>query len=117
VVYVEMTCHHRAIVHINVNSWQLNRVMATRPNRPAVASSHRRCRPAGLSVSRTTTTGSAHDHHGVRPHAFFAESRQRALASIRLDDRPRLPPDDLPLGDRAAGVLRVSTTEGALGPP
>ncbi|MFF0445575.1 PPOX class F420-dependent oxidoreductase [Streptomyces sp. NPDC004609] len=45
------------------------------------------------------------------PHALLAQSRLGVLATIKSDGRPQLSPV-LPSYDRAAGVIRVSTTEG-----
>ncbi|WP_049573385.1 PPOX class F420-dependent oxidoreductase [Streptomyces sp. SBT349] len=44
------------------------------------------------------------------PHALLARSRLGVLATIKSDGRPQLSPVQ-PSYDRAAGVLRVSTTE------
>ena len=43
------------------------------------------------------------------PHALLAASRLGVLATIKSDGRPQLSPV-LPSYDRAAGVIRVSTT-------
>ncbi|MFI6288433.1 PPOX class F420-dependent oxidoreductase [Streptomyces sp. NPDC051018] len=45
------------------------------------------------------------------PHALLARSRLGVLATIKSDGRPQLSPV-LPFYDRAAGVIRVSTTDG-----
>ncbi|WP_066948698.1 PPOX class F420-dependent oxidoreductase [Streptomyces lushanensis] len=45
------------------------------------------------------------------PHALLAQSRLGVLATIKSDGRPQLSPV-MPAYDRAAGVIRVSTTEG-----
>ncbi|TGB16004.1 PPOX class F420-dependent oxidoreductase [Streptomyces sp. MZ04] len=45
------------------------------------------------------------------PHALFAQSNLGVLATIKSDGRPQLSPI-MPSYDRAAGVIRVSTTQG-----
>ncbi|MGW4200862.1 PPOX class F420-dependent oxidoreductase [Streptomyces sp. NPDC004726] len=44
-------------------------------------------------------------------HGLLAQSRLGVLATIKSDGRPQLSPV-MPSYDRAAGVIRVSTTEG-----
>ncbi|WP_367127328.1 PPOX class F420-dependent oxidoreductase [Saccharothrix sp. HUAS TT1] len=45
------------------------------------------------------------------PHALLQQSRLGVLATIKADGRPQLSPV-MPSYDRAAGVIRVSTTAG-----
>ncbi|WP_433269051.1 PPOX class F420-dependent oxidoreductase [Actinosynnema sp. CS-041913] len=44
------------------------------------------------------------------PHVLLAQSRLGVLATIKADGRPQLSPVQ-PSYDRAAGVIRISTTE------
>ncbi len=60
--------------------------------------------PVGLARDMTDTTP-------FDPHALLAESRIAVLATIKSDGLPQLSPVT-PFYDRAAGVVRVSMTEG-----
>ncbi|MFE1709962.1 PPOX class F420-dependent oxidoreductase [Streptomyces sp. NPDC058728] len=58
------------------------------------------------AASSADTAGAPFD-----PHELLARSRLGVLATLKSDGRPQLSPV-LPSYDRAAGLIRVSTTEG-----